>query len=190
MPHPTFIGNQKKSFFPICATRRRNTSKLACTNAITSLPLWFHVMECLEMKSRQHSTTKPCKRILAKKPGKSYSETSKFMKSRMSCVIVRATHQCMHPRITHPHYEPNASPVGRWRPASACSTIKRTTNRSQTWAKVFKQQISNWTPEININIYIPRHPISIISEPPLFVRKFRFVSLWRHQLRFVRNWSD
>ena len=32
---------------------------------------------------------------LAKKSGKSYSETSNFMKSRMSIAIVRATHLCI-----------------------------------------------------------------------------------------------
>ena len=46
---------------------------------------------------------------LVKKSGKSYSETSNCMKSRMSI------HTSMHLRITHPH-EPNqpTSPVGRW----------------------------------------------------------------------------
>jgi len=38
------IGNQKQSFLK----RRRNTSKPAWTNAIISLPMWFHAMECLE----------------------------------------------------------------------------------------------------------------------------------------------
>ena len=32
---------------------------------------------------------------LAKKPGKTYSETSNFMKSRMSIAIVQATHLCI-----------------------------------------------------------------------------------------------
>ena len=43
------------------------------------LPLWFHVMECLEMKPRYSSATKPCKKQI----------------SRMSIAIERATHLCI-----------------------------------------------------------------------------------------------
>ena len=46
MHHPTF--KRKQSFFPRGAKRRRNTSKFVWTNAVTSLPLWFLVMELLE----------------------------------------------------------------------------------------------------------------------------------------------
>ena len=45
---------------------------------------------------------------LAKKSGKSYSETSNFMKSRMFIAIVRATDQCKH------ELNEQTSPVGRW----------------------------------------------------------------------------
>ena len=49
MHHPTFIGNRSS---PFPWARRRNTCKTAWTNAVTFLPLWFHVMECLETKPR------------------------------------------------------------------------------------------------------------------------------------------
>ena len=58
MHHPTFIGNGTQSFFPMIS----NTSKPAWTNAASSLPLWFHVMECLKMKSRCNSTRIPCRK--------------------------------------------------------------------------------------------------------------------------------
>ena len=45
--HSSVIGS---SLFPMCV-KRRNTSKPVWTNAVTSLPLWFHVS--------QGSTTKP-----------------------------------------------------------------------------------------------------------------------------------
>jgi hypothetical protein len=45
MHHPTFIGNWKPSFFPMSAKRGRNSSKPEWTNAVTSLPLWFHVIK-------------------------------------------------------------------------------------------------------------------------------------------------
>ena len=64
MHHPTFIGNWKQSFFPMI----RNTLKPALTNAVSSLPLWFHVMECLKLKPS-----------LGKKEAKSYCETTNFM---------------------------------------------------------------------------------------------------------------
>ena len=50
MHHPTHIGNREQSFFPMSANRRSNTSISACTNAVASVPLWFHATECLEMK--------------------------------------------------------------------------------------------------------------------------------------------
>ena len=50
MHHPTSVENRKQFFFLMSVNRRRNTSKPAWTNAVTSLPLWFHVMEWLEMK--------------------------------------------------------------------------------------------------------------------------------------------
>ena len=37
MHHPTFIGNRKQTLFPMNVKRRRNTSKPAWTNVITSL---------------------------------------------------------------------------------------------------------------------------------------------------------
>ena len=54
-------------------------------------------------------------RSLAKKSGKSYSETLTFMKSRMSIKIALASLTFLHSRITY-LYEPNepTSPVGRW----------------------------------------------------------------------------
>ena len=45
MHHPTFIGNWKPSFFPMSAKKGRNSSKPEWTNAVTSLPLWFHVIK-------------------------------------------------------------------------------------------------------------------------------------------------
>ena len=52
MNPPTLNGNRKQNLFPVSATRRRNTSKPAWTIAVTSPPLWFHVMECFETKPR------------------------------------------------------------------------------------------------------------------------------------------
>ena len=57
MQLPTFIGNQKRSFFPMNMKRRRNISKHAWINAVISLPLWFHAMECLQRKPRQFYKT-------------------------------------------------------------------------------------------------------------------------------------
>ena len=91
MHDPTFCGNLKQSFFPMSAESRRNMSKPG-TNAITSLPLYFYLMECLEMQPRYSSTTKPCRKPRQENQDKSYSETTNFMKSRMSIAIVRATH--------------------------------------------------------------------------------------------------
>ena len=52
------------------AKRRRHTSKPAWTSAVTYVPLWCHVMTCLVMKPNNLAGN------LAKKSGKSYSETS------------------------------------------------------------------------------------------------------------------
>ena len=40
--------------FPMNVKFGRNTSKPAWTNAITSLPCWFHMMECLENEAKVH----------------------------------------------------------------------------------------------------------------------------------------
>ena len=61
------------------------------------------------------------------------------------------SHTSMHPRITHPHYEPNepTSPVGRWsRPQPVLVAL----DEQQTFLKLNKSltwKIVNWTPEIN-----------------------------------------
>ena len=46
-PEAVFLSHD-----PMSAKKRRKNSKPAWTNAVTSLPLWLHVMECLEMKPR------------------------------------------------------------------------------------------------------------------------------------------
>ena len=78
------------------------------------------MVDCLGMKPIQYCSTTVQKLGggLAKKSGKFYSETTNFIKSRMSIAIVRGKPHIyvLHPRITDPHYEPNEAtfPVGRW----------------------------------------------------------------------------
>ena len=113
MDHPTFIGIRKQSFFPNGVERRRGTSNSAWTNAVTSPPLWFHVMEFLEMKRRCSSTTEPCRKPRPEiRTGQFRTfKLHEVKDERCNC----RSDTSMHPRITHP-YEPNepTSPVGRW----------------------------------------------------------------------------
>ena len=88
---PSNIHRKPQPFFPMSAKRKRKTSKPTKANAVTSLPLWFHVMECLEMKPRQYCKTLPeASPSLFPKP-----HTSLTVKSRMSVAIGRATHLCI-----------------------------------------------------------------------------------------------
>ena len=71
---------------------------------------------------------------LAKKSGKSYSETlNEVQDEHCNCT----SNSSMHPRITHRHEpnEPTPIPSGKMEPASAFSTIRRTTNISQKGKK-------------------------------------------------------
>ena len=83
----------------------------ACVSRFPSLPGstpslflslcgFIHVMECLEMKPRHSRATIPCRKSRQEIRKKSSSETSNIMKLRMRIAIVRATHLCMHPRIS------------------------------------------------------------------------------------------
>ena len=87
---------------PIMSVKRRNifTSKPAWTNAVTSLRLWYPVMECLETKPREYY--KILQEASPRRSGKFYTETSNFMK--MSIGTVRGK-----PHITlyEHHAEPN-----------------------------------------------------------------------------------
>ena len=121
MHHPTFIGNRKQSFFPMSAKRRRNISKPVWTNAVTSLPLWFHVMQYLEMKPRWYST------VLQNLAGSLV--TSNVMKDE-HCNFVRVIHQCIRgSRIPTLSRTRPTSPVGKWsRPQAVLRTIRLTRN--------------------------------------------------------------
>ena len=111
--HTTLIGNRKQSFFPMSA-KRRNTSKPVWTTAVTSLPLWFYVMEMKPRSVVLHSLTGS----LTKKSGTSYSETSYNLLEAKDerCKFVQATHLCIQrsriPTISrmsqHPQWEDGA----------------------------------------------------------------------------------
>ena len=70
MHHPTFIGNRKQS---MSAKRRSNTFKAAWTNAVTSLPLLFHVTERLKMTRKLYYNTL---QKVSPRNQESYSETT------------------------------------------------------------------------------------------------------------------
>ena len=98
-------------YFPMNA-KVRNISKPAWTNAVTCLPLWFHVTHSIEMKPRQYYKT-----LQEASPRNQESLTPKLQASwsqGWALQLYEASHTSMHPRITHSH-EPNerTSPVGR-----------------------------------------------------------------------------
>ena len=139
MNPPTFNGNRKQSFFPVSATRRRNTSKPVWTIAVTSLPLWlFHVMECA-WKWSQGSTAKPASpRNQESSP--THSEKLWWSQRWANIAIVRAMH------ATEDHASPLLwaewanIPSGKMKPALAYSTIWSTTNIFQNWTTVTRRK--------------------------------------------------
>jgi hypothetical protein len=81
--------------------KKKNYSKPAKTNAVTSLPLWFRLMECLERSQEVKDVHCHC-----------------------------TSHTYMHPRITHPHEtnEPT-SPVGSGAGLRLNDTSQNRTNK-------------------------------------------------------------
>ena len=121
MHHRTFIGNRKQSSFPRSAKRRRNTSKPVWTNAVNSLPLWFHVMEFLVRSAKACVVLQNLAGSLAKK-----NQENPILGDLLHEVQDEHCDCTSHTsRITRPH-EPNepTSPVGRW---SRPQPILRTT---------------------------------------------------------------
>ena len=57
---PSNIHRKPKA---VILSHEREMKKYLQANAVTSLPLWFHVMEYLEMKPRYSSATKPCRKL-------------------------------------------------------------------------------------------------------------------------------
>ena len=83
--------------------------------------------------------------ILAKKSGKSYARIPKLEvqdEQHCHCCTRQATHPCSVSEGSRTHASPPVwaewanIPSGKMEPAWACSTIRRTTNISQNWAKV------------------------------------------------------
>jgi hypothetical protein len=70
MHPPTFIENQMQSFFPMTENRRRNTSKPACYFSLS-------VVSCDGVLGKETKVVlQNLAGSLAKKSGKSYSETT------------------------------------------------------------------------------------------------------------------
>ena len=118
--------------------RRRNTTKLAWINAVILFLCGF--MWWSAWKWSQSSTTNLAGR-LAKKSGKSYSETetSNFMNSRMSIAIVQSK---QHIHGTEDHAFPLWSewaniPSGKMASASSYVVRHLYNNISQNWTKGF-----------------------------------------------------
>ena len=103
MHGPTFIGNRTQSSFPMSAKSRRNTSTPGWTIAVIVVVLWGKEAKVV----LQNLAGSP-----AKKSGKSYCETSNFMKSRINILF-------------HVPNEPTSTVI-RW-----------TTNITQNWTKGF-----------------------------------------------------
>ena len=80
----------------------RNTSKPTWINAVTfSVPLWIHLCDGVlgnEAKAQQSYNT--LQEVSPRNQKKVLFRNFNFMKLRMRIAIVRATHLCMHPRIS------------------------------------------------------------------------------------------
>ena len=94
MHHPSFIGTGRS---PSCPWTRKNKKYLHAR----SLPSWFHVIECLEMKT----TTKTCRRHRKEIIKVQFRNFKLYEVNFEHCNCT--SHTSRHPRITHPHYKPN-----------------------------------------------------------------------------------
>ena len=146
MHHPTFIENRSSPSFPWARKDKEIHPSLSAPKPSLLSPNGF--MWWSAWKWNQGSMAGS----LAKKSGKSYySERSNFMKSRMCIAIVQATLPCIRgSRI--PTSRMSTHPQWKMEPASACSTMRRTTNISRNWTKSLTKKIVNWTPEINTTL--------------------------------------
>ena len=146
----TYYESLETAFWT-CASRilvHHATFKPTWTNAFISLPLWFHVMEYLEMKPR-YAVLQILAGSLDKKSGSPLPKLrTTFTKSRMSIATSYETHIYASNDHAPPLWAEWANiPSRTMEPASACSTIWRTTNVSQNWRKGFTQNIASRTPE-------------------------------------------
>ena len=112
---------KKKEYVQACLDQRRRFSpfRVSCDGVLGN-----------EAKVLQYYKT--LQEASSRKSGKSYSETTNVMKSRMSIAIVRGNRhmEACEDRAFHEPNEPT-SPGGGMAPALACSTIRHTTNISQ-----------------------------------------------------------
>ena len=137
MYHLTFIGNRTQSNFPRNAKIRRNSSKPAWTNAITSLLFVVSCDRVLGKEAQVVIPTKPCRKpCFAKESGKSCSETSNFIKDEH---CNRKSHTSMHPRgmSQHPQWEDEAGLSLFYHLAN--------NNTTQNWTKGFTKKMTHRT---------------------------------------------
>ena len=119
MHHPTFIVIRKQPFFPWARREEEIYRSLpGPTCAVTSLPLWLHVIECLEMKPRYSITAKPCSQEIRSYVFRNF----KLHEVKDEWVLPS---------------EPT-SPVG---PPPVLPWRKRTANIPQNWTNGFAQRI-------------------------------------------------
>ena len=148
MQHSPFIGNRVQSFFPWTWKEEEIPPSLSGPTC-TVISLLCGFMWWSAWKRSQSSTTKPC--------WKSRQEIRKILFRNFKLHEVKHAHcnSTCHTSTyaSNDHAFPSWAEWanilnGKMHPDSACSTVRRTTNISQSWTKGCTKKIEMWKREI------------------------------------------